>query len=164
MLVKTQGWAEGCRWWYSPSLGACFPIPQVTWGLSDYLSGRVLQERACPAAFPGSLALLPCRVLFWPLDLNTLLSAPNGSFHMYSCACTHTHTHMHKHTHTSLSLSLKLVSWQWWLPGHHRTPCCVGIHGIGAGYLSNMYIAFLAFIVQSVLWILCFEFCNFAAF
>ena len=76
-----------------------------------------------------------------------------------------TRTHVRAHTH--LPFSLKLVSGEPALSGHHRStppPRCVGIHAGPANYLGNVYIAFLAFIVQSVLYIFCFEFCNFVAF
>lgn len=149
-------------------VGACFDIPQMIWGPSgglvrpNLLACRVLQERECfyTMVIPVSLALFPC---LSPLIFRVkycLLSAQNDSFHMYSCVYTCVHTN----TPTSLFLS-KMVSkletssdrssqnpllfwYSWWLcrlPWQH-------VH------------SFLAFLVQSVLLIFCFEFFNFAAF
>ena len=145
----------GSRWRDIPSLGTRFPMSQMSW--AD------LMARSCRDAIPVILALLPC---WGPLLTSRvkcpMLSAPNSSFHV----CTHTHTHRHTHTHTP-SLTLKLASCEPDLPAHHRTTptrgSCVAVHG-PAGYLGNMYIAFLVFIVQSVLFIFCLGFCNFVSF
>ena len=70
------------------------------------------------------------------------------SFYIFSCGCTHTHIH---------TPCLPFCLWNWWtgwrpvLQGHQGTPCCAGVLGRLAGYLGNVYIAFLAFIVQPVL-------------
>ena len=71
---------------------------------------------------------------------------------LFTCIHMHAYTRTHTQTYTRLSLSLseigKLTMITAW---SSQNSFCVGIHGIGAGYLSNMHTAFLAFIVQSVL-------------
>lgn len=81
-----------------------------------------------------------------------LLPAGNG-FYIYSHVCVHTQP---------MSFSEMKAS------GRSRSPrkvlVLVFLTAMQDTLATNVYIAFLAFIVQSVLQIFCFEFCNFVAF
>ena len=81
-------------------------------------------------------------------------ACPNGSFHMYSCA--------HENTHPCLPSTLKLVSWQ--LCRVITEPLVLILIVVLQVTLATCRLLFLAFNVQSVLQIFCFEFCNFVVF
>ena len=133
----------------------------MVWSGPNLLACRVLQEREYfyTTAFPVSPALFPC--LSPPISRvkYCLLSAQNDSFHTHSCVYTCVHTNVptlpflsemvSKLKNSSDRSSQNPLFWcSWWLcrlPWQH-------------------VLSFLAFLVQSVLLIFCFEFFNFAAF
>lgn len=95
-------------------------------------------------AIPVSLALLPCLSLLLISRVRYL----QLSTQMVLFRCVRAYTTTPRPMSPSLSEIGKLRARCARSP---QNPHTVGIHGGPAGYLGNVYMAFLAFIVQSVL-------------
>lgn len=137
----------GPLWWSGQAL--------TCWPAESYRKGNTFTQLPFLLAWPfPCLSPLISRVKY------RLLSAQNDSFHTYSCVYTCVHTNiptlpflseMVSKLKTSSDRSSQnplLFCCSWWLcrlPWQH-------------------VLSFLAFLVQSVLLIFCFQFFNFAAF
>ena len=176
---------ESCSWQSSrdeqgasdrrtaPAWEHVFPCPRrpgpIRWP-GPALTCRLAESSS--DAIPVSLAMHPC--------LGPLLTS-RVKYPVLCATHTHTHTHTHPHppslpfseigkythTHTDTLPFSEIGKFPASSAGSSQNHPNLGqlcaIH-CSAGYLSNVYIAFLAFIVQSGLFIFCFGFCNFVAF